>query len=141
MEVAIPLFKEQKSGHFVSIGSIAGRVGLPKTAAYSASKAFVNTMMESLAIDLHPYHIDITNIIPGFVDTPLTRKNNHPMPFLVDASVAAQMIAKSIEKKKSLFTFPLPMKMVISILYYLPRPFYIFVMRNFGKIFYGRHNE
>lgn len=137
VDAAIEMMKSS-GGHFVAIGSVAGRAGLPKTSAYSASKAFINTFMESLAIDLPSHGIHITNILPGFVDTPLTQKNNHPMPFLMPSAKAAQKIAMAIHKKKNIYAFPWQMKSIITLLYYMPRTVYIFLMIQLGHIFYGK---
>ena len=63
-------------------------------------------MCESFSIDFKKFGIDVTTIAPGFIDTPLTRKNKHPMPFLMDSKKAAIKISRAIDKKKSLYIFP-----------------------------------
>ncbi|MCH8133385.1 MAG: SDR family NAD(P)-dependent oxidoreductase, partial [Myxococcales bacterium] len=68
-------------GQLVAIGSLAGYRGLPRTAAYSASKAAVYNFFESLRIDLRGTGVDITVITPGYVRSEMTARNAHSMPF------------------------------------------------------------
>ncbi|MBF0363525.1 MAG: SDR family NAD(P)-dependent oxidoreductase [Oligoflexia bacterium] len=122
-------------GHLVVIASVAGFVGLPRTGMYSATKAFLLKLFESYAIDLKQHGFTFTAIAPGFVDTPLTRANKHPMPFLMSADKAAVLISKAIEKKKELYIFPWQMKVLILSFYHLPRFIYRGLMRAYFNIF------
>ncbi len=123
-DVALDKMMVKKNGHLVATASVAGFMGLPGAAAYSASKAAVLKLCESYAIDLKRLNINVTAIAPGFVDTPLTKQNNHKMPFLMGADRAAMMIKKAIEKKKALYIFPWQMKFVMTILDKMPRAWY-----------------
>lgn len=124
IESSFEIMEKQRSGHIVVIGSVAGFVGLPGTAPYSASKSAVFRLCESYSMDFKHYGIDVTTIAPGFIDTPLTKVNNHPMPFLMTAEKAARKIKKAIEKKKHLYVFPLPMKLATYVLEKIPRRLY-----------------
>lgn len=128
-EGALKLMLPRGRGHLVAISSVAGFVGLPGAGAYSASKAAVTTYCESMALDLRDRGIDVTTLCPGFVDTPLTRKNNHAMPFLIDAESAARLMKKAIDQKKVLYLYPWPMKWVILFLSRIPRGLYRWLMR------------
>lgn len=136
-EPALKIMIPRKKGHLVAMSSVAGFNGLPGAGPYSASKAAVKTFSESLSIDLKREGIDVTTICPGFIDTPLTRKNPHPMPWLMDVKKAARLIQNAIEKKKTIYLFPWQMKLVVLFLSYLPRSFYKFIMTvklfNFSK--------
>lgn len=123
-DVALECMIPKQKGHLVATASVAGFVGLPGAAAYSASKAAVLKLCESYAIDLKRQGISVSAIAPGFVDTPLTQKNNHKMPFLMGADKAAKLIKRAIEKKKVLFIFPIQMKILITILDKMPRSWY-----------------
>jgi short-subunit dehydrogenase len=68
----VPDMVKRGSGQLVVISSLAAYRGLPKSAAYCASKAAVSAMFESLRLDLKPRGIDVTIIHPGFIKTPLT---------------------------------------------------------------------
>lgn len=123
-EAALNIMKKQGRGHLVAVASVAGFVGLPGAAAYSASKAAVLRMCESMAIDLKPQGYDVTAICPGFIDTPLTRQNKHPMPFLMSSEEGAARIKRAIARKKVIYLFPFRMKMIITILDKMPRWIY-----------------
>ena len=123
-EAALKCMLPKKSGHLVGIASVAGLNGFPGVSAYSASKAGVIKLCEGYGVDLYDQGIDVTCIIPGFVDTPLTRKNHHPMPFLVKAEDAAQKIITAIEKKKELYGFPFLFTTVLKILTFIPRSWF-----------------
>ena len=65
----IPIFKDQKHGHIINIGSIAGKEVYPNGNIYCASKHAVDAISQSMRIDLLPHHIKVTNIAPGLVET------------------------------------------------------------------------
>jgi NAD(P)-dependent dehydrogenase (short-subunit alcohol dehydrogenase family) len=97
-EVGLSEFLPRKKGQIVVIASVAGFVGLPWAPAYSASKAAVLKLGESLAISLKNDGILVTTIAPGFIDTPLTRKNKNKMPFLLTLEDGAKRIKNAIDK-------------------------------------------
>jgi short-subunit dehydrogenase len=120
MDVMIPRSK----GQLVAISSVAGFNGLPGVSAYSATKSAVEKYCESLHLDLRQFNICVTTICPGFVDTPLTQDNHHPMPFLMKSDKAAVLIARAIEKKKMLYWFPFFFGLFVRIMSMLPRTWY-----------------
>lgn len=121
---ATQIFLKKKKGHLAAISSVAGFVGLPGASSYSASKAAVTILNESLCLDLKGQGIAVSTICPGFVDTPLTQKNNHSMPFLMSADRAAKIMKNGLDKQKALIIFPFRMKIVITFLNKIPRCFY-----------------
>lgn len=123
-EAALKCMLPKQSGQLVGIASVAGLNGFPGVSAYSASKAGVIKLCEGYGVDLLDQGIDVTCIIPGFVDTPLTQKNHHPMPFMVPASVAANKIIRAIEKKKELYGFPFLFVLILKFLTIIPRPWF-----------------
>jgi short-subunit dehydrogenase len=123
-EAAMEIMVPRSRGHLVAISSIAGFNGLPGASGYSATKAAVSKFAESLHLDLKAFGINVTTIHPGFVDTPLTQSNHHPMPFLVSAPKAAKLIARAIEKKKMSYSFPFFFATCVRILGILPRTWY-----------------
>ena len=128
-EIGVELFKKN-GGHLVAISSVSGFVGLPGTAAYCSSNAAVLKLCESFAIDFRPIGIHVTAIAPGFVDTPLTKLNKHPMPFIISSSKTSKLIRNAISKKKELYVFPFGMYLMITILAYMPRMLYRMLMRS-----------
>ncbi len=132
-EVALEIMMPKKKGHLVAVASVAGMVGLPGAAAYSASKAAVLKLCESYSLDLRGDGINVTTIAPGFIDTPLTQKNDHTMPWLMPAAKAAKKIKKALDNKTTLFIFPWQMKTLMYVLDRMPRRLYRFLMTS--KIF------
>src|SRR5882762_8760031 len=102
----IPEMVAQGSGQLVIISSLAAYRGLPRSAAYCASKAAVSAFFESLRLDLEPRGIDVTIIHPGFIKTPLTHGRNVQMPYLMELDDAVEKIVRAIEKQKKSYAFP-----------------------------------
>lgn len=127
-DIALEIMLPRKKGHLVATASVAGFMGLPGAGAYSASKAAVLKLCESYSLDLKRHGINVSAIAPGFIDTPLTQKNNHKMPFLMSAEKAAKLIKRALEKKKVLYVFPFRMKIVVTILDKMPRSLYRMLM-------------
>lgn len=128
MEIAMKMMIPKNKGQLVAVASVAGMVGLPGSSAYCASKAAVLKLCESYSIGLKGTGVSVTAIAPGFIDTPLTRKNKHGMPWLMPADKAALKIYNAIISKNPLFIFPWQMKIFIYILDRMPRFIYRFLM-------------
>ena len=106
VSAVLPQMVERRKGQLVVISSLAAYRGLPKSAAYCASKAAVSAMFESLRLDLAPKGIDVTIIHPGFIKTPLTAGRDAQMPFLMELDDAVKKIAHAIERRKKSYAFP-----------------------------------
>ena len=102
----LPSMLERGSGHIVAISSLAGSRGLPKSAAYSGSKAGMNAFFESLRLDVADRGIAVTIIQPGFIKTPLTSGRENKMPFLMELEASIPLFLKAIEKKRKFAAFP-----------------------------------
>lgn len=102
----IPAMVARGSGQLVVISSLAAYRGLPRSAAYCASKAAVSAFFESLRLDLEPRGIDVTIIHPGFIKTPLTAGREAQMPFLMELDDAVRKMARAIEKRRKRYSFP-----------------------------------
>ncbi|PYS98998.1 MAG: hypothetical protein DMF63_13070 [Acidobacteria bacterium] len=106
VHAVLPDMLAKKSGHLVAISSLAGFRGLPKSAAYSASKAGMTAFFESVRLDVQQKGIDVTIIQPGFIKTPLTAGRHNKMPFLMELDDAIPLFISAIEKKKKFAAFP-----------------------------------
>ena len=102
----IPEMVARGSGQLVAISSLAAYRGLPRSAAYCASKAAVSAFFESLRLDLEPRGIDVTIIHPGFIKTPLTAGRESQMPFLMELDDAVGKMVRAIEKRRRSYSFP-----------------------------------
>lgn len=97
----------RRGGHIVAVASLAGLLGLPEVGAYSASKAAVITLMQSLRVDLHHYGIRVTTICPGFVDTPMIADHGRDvLKCILPVDAAVRRIAAAIERGRSVYCFP-----------------------------------
>jgi NAD(P)-dependent dehydrogenase (short-subunit alcohol dehydrogenase family) len=72
----LPVMRKQRSGHVVTISSLAGLAGSEYTGAYAASKFAVDGWMESLAPEVQPFGIHTTVVNPGFFRTELLTKES-----------------------------------------------------------------
>ena len=108
------------SGRLVGIASVAGIRGLPGHAAYCASKAAVISYCEALRGELRGTGVQVITIAPGYVDTPLTRKNRYPMPFLMSASRFADLAYKAITAGDSYRVIPWQMGLVSKLMRLIP---------------------
>lgn len=108
----------------VGIASVAGIRGLPGGAAYSASKAAVISYCESLRLEMRRHGIKVVTIAPGYIDTPMTRSNAYPMPFLMPAERFAARAAEAIAAGVSYRVIPWQMGVVARLLRLLPNWLY-----------------
>ncbi len=108
------------SGRLVGMASVAGIRGLPGHGAYCASKAAVISYCESLRGEMRGSGVGVVTLCPGYVDTPLTRKNRYPMPFLIKAPDFADRAFRAIEAGVSYRVIPWQMGIVARLLRLLP---------------------
>lgn len=112
-------------GQLALCGSVAGYIGLPQGQIYSATKAGVISLAQSLRSELAG-RIDVRLISPGFVDTRLTRRNDFAMPGLMTPDSAAQAIIKGLNSRRFETHFPrrltLPLKLLAVLPYWAALP-------------------
>ena len=81
-------------------------------------------MCESLKPELDLLGVKMTLINPGFVETPLTDKNEFPMPFLIPVEEAVDVIIKGLQKPNFEISFPRGFSLIMKVLSLLPAKFY-----------------
>jgi len=128
-----PMFEKQGFGQIVLCASVAGYRGLPYGQPYCATKAAIINYAESLKIELEDKNIDVKIISPGFVKTPLTDKNDFPMPMMIDADVAAKALAKGLTSRAFEIHFPKRFTTIMKIIDVLPRFIYFPLARLMKK--------
>lgn len=119
----------RKQGQIAIVSSLSSYRGLPLASAYGASKAALTNMCEALKVELEPFGITLSLIQPGFIKTPLTDQNNFPMPFLMDAEIAAKRILKGIKKKKFEVVLPTRFAYILKFARILPYSLYFKIAR------------
>ncbi len=75
---ALPYMKEQKSGHFINVSSVAGHKVRAGGVVYAATKHAVRVISEGLRQEVKPYNIRTTVISPGAVATELPKSMSEP---------------------------------------------------------------
>jgi short-subunit dehydrogenase len=68
-QAVLPIFSAQKSGVFVPIASVAGRISTPRRAAYGATKHALIGFFDSVRAEVYPEGIRVTTILPGYIKT------------------------------------------------------------------------
>ena len=127
-------FKDKKNGHISIVSSIAGYRGLPNSSGYGPSKAALNNFAESIYFDFKKYNIRVSVISPGFIKTPLTDKNDFPMPFLRSVEFAAKKIYDGLTKSNSFeIHFPKQLTLILKFLRILPYKIYLFLIYKLYK--------
>ncbi|MCX7561142.1 SDR family NAD(P)-dependent oxidoreductase [Sulfitobacter sp. F26204] len=109
----------RRGGQLAFCGSVAGYIGLPQGQIYSASKAGVINLVESLRAELAG-QIDVRLISPGFVDTRLTQRNDFNMPAMVSPEIAAQRIIAGLDGRRFEVHFPRRLTLLLKLLQTLP---------------------
>ena len=125
IDSVLEYFKTKKRGHISIMGSTAGYRGLGSISGYGASKAALINLTESLYLMMNNYNVKVTLINPGFVQSPITDKNDFKMPFLVKTEDAANKIyAEIIKEKKFEIAFPGVYISLLKILKIMPYKIY-----------------
>lgn len=119
----------RRSGHVAITASVAGYRGLPDAAPYSATKAGLIALAESLAMDLADLGVRISVINPGFVATEATSVNEFPMPFLMTPEVAAARIVAGLKRPGFEIAFPRRFALLLRLVGLLPNRAYIGAVR------------
>ena len=114
-----PMTKRRR-GQIALMSSLASFRGFPGAPAYCASKAWVRVWGEALRGDLAPAGVGVSVICPGYVDTPMTRANDFPMPMLMTAERAARIVMRGLARNRARIAFPWPVYVAVRLLAALP---------------------
>ena len=127
-------FKNKKSGQISIVSSVAAYRGLPNSSGYGPSKAALTNLTESIYFDFKKHNVKISLVSPGFIKTPLTDKNEFPMPFIRSPEFAADKIFQGLTKKNIFEVhFPLGLTLTLKFLRILPYKLYLFLIDKFVK--------
>ena len=122
-------FKNKKNGHISIDSSVAAYRGLPNSSGYGPSKAALTNLTESLYFDFKKHNVRISLISPGFIKTPLTDKNEFPMPFIKSPEFAAEKMFNGLTKSKAFeIHFPKALTILLKIFRVLPYKIYLFLI-------------
>ncbi|NWO06057.1 MAG: SDR family NAD(P)-dependent oxidoreductase [Alteromonadaceae bacterium] len=126
LDIALPALRATrargKPATLVIVSSSAWWFPFGRAEGYGASKAALSYFAHALRADLAAEGIDVVVVSPGFVKTPLTDRNDFPMPFIVSAEDAARRIRTGLEKGKTEIAFPRRFTWLLRLLGALPQP-------------------
>jgi len=74
----VPVMKEQQSGHIINVGSMAGIANMPNMSMYNVSKAAVQSLAESLYVELAPFNVGVSIVLPTFFKSAIMQHNRGP---------------------------------------------------------------
>jgi short-subunit dehydrogenase len=104
MKAVLPGMLARRRGHIVNVVSIAGRIGAPFEAAYSASKFAVAGLSEAVAIEVGTKGVGISIVNPGPVETEFFATRGHAYTRKTPKPVSAERVAgdviAAVEKNK-----------------------------------------
>jgi len=119
VEAVLPGMLARRSGHLVSMSSLAAWRGLPRAAAYCAAKAALTRLMESLRVDLRGSGVDVTLLLPGFVRVkPGPSKRRKPLQLELEDATAR--MERAIRARRPRAAFPWPLAAALGALNLLP---------------------
>lgn len=125
VSIALPLLRQaQQKAHIVGISSLSVVVPFPRAEAYGSSKAALEYLLNTLRTELPVRKFDVTVVRPGFVTTPLTAKNDFPMPFEMPVEAAVDCIIQGIAKRKRQFSFPWTLSTILTLFSWIPWVWY-----------------
>ncbi|WP_201604493.1 SDR family NAD(P)-dependent oxidoreductase [Psychrobacter immobilis] len=107
-------------GRLVGIGSASAYVPFARAEAYGSSKAAIHYLMKTLQISLAPHDVSVSLVVPGFVETPMTKQNDFPMPFIQTTAEASKAIRDGIASGHDVIEFPKKLTLPLKVLGTLP---------------------
>jgi short-subunit dehydrogenase len=102
----IPIMKKQNYGQIALFSSLARFVPTPDSGTYILTKSAIASYGESLNISLEQYNIKVSIIMPGFVNSRMSKLTNYKKFSMLPAEKAAYIIKEGIEKRKNYIIFP-----------------------------------
>jgi short-subunit dehydrogenase len=133
LQAVLPHMLQCNQGHVALMASVAGFNGLPKAFSYSATKAAIINMGETLKVELANTNIKVQIISPGFIETPATAQNTFKMPGLMKVEDAAQALIKGLQSNCFEVLFPKGFTWLMRVLNILPYSWYFAIMKRVTK--------
>jgi SDR family mycofactocin-dependent oxidoreductase len=104
-----PYMMKRGGGRIIMTSSTQGQHGTKYGASYSASKWGIIGLMKSAALELGPHNITVNAVIPGLIDTPLTRHNERYAQVLQDAGKQPAGSAADEQEARRILTTKTPL--------------------------------
>lgn len=120
LEILLPKMQKRQSGTIVFISSLASLFSMPSAKVYSSSKRALNAYAEGLRYKVKRDNIKVINILPGFIKSELTDKNEFKMPFFLETPEGVRRMVNAINRGKEFYAFPRRFYFLIKLLNLLP---------------------
>jgi 3-oxoacyl-[acyl-carrier protein] reductase len=137
LRVVVPGMIARRRGHVVTIGSIAGRIGSPFEAIYSATKFAGVGLTEALVVELEPYGIGVSLVNPGPVATDFGAARGHLYDRvcfkLVPAAEVARAVIRAVEGDRHESYVPPAFRPAVAIRHLVPPLFRWGTRRSFTR--------
>jgi NAD(P)-dependent dehydrogenase (short-subunit alcohol dehydrogenase family) len=133
IDAVLPGMIQRQKGHLAALSSMASYRGLPRMAGYCASKAGVNSLLDSLRIELVPLGVHVTTICPGWVRTPLTAPLDLPNTDMMDVGEAVRRIVAALRARKAFVAFPAGTTWKVRLLRHTPCPVSDWMTRHWAR--------
>ena len=135
IEPAIPSLVARRAGVVALVGSMMGLRALPFSPTYCASKAALHSYATSLRAKLAPHGVDLSLIVPGWVDTPMSQRTTAWKASMITDAEAAEIVYRGLEKRRPVIAFPRYMYWALRIIELLPpRLVDFFVLRFSARV-------
>ncbi len=135
IEPAIPSLVARGAGVIALVGSMMGLRALPFSPTYCASKAALHSYATSLRAKLAPHGVDLSLIVPGWVDTPMSQRTTAWKASMITDAEAADIVWRGLEKHRPIIAFPRYMYWALRIIELLPpRLVDFFVLRFSARV-------
>lgn len=132
VQAVVPHMRQQGRGQIALASSLSAWYGLPITPVYSATKAAIKNYGEALCIALAPYGVRVSVVLPGFVESAMSRSVPGPKPFLMTATHAATIIKHGLDHGRRRISFPFPLNIGCWLLAVLPPALSGWLVKRFG---------
>ena len=120
LTIAANIFEKQKQGNIAVISSVAGMRGRQSNYVYGSAKAMVSTFLQGLRNRLHKSGVSVTDIKPGFVDTPMTAHIESKGALWASSEQVGEIIVQSISKNKQTVYAPFFWRYIMLIITSVP---------------------
>lgn len=120
IEPAIPSLAARGSGVVALVGSMMGLRAMHFSPTYCASKAALHSYATALRAKLAPHGVDMSLIVPGWVDTPMSQRTTSWKASMITDAEAAEIVYRGLEKRRPIIAFPRYMYWALRIIELLP---------------------
>jgi short-subunit dehydrogenase len=113
VRAVLPVMLAQGHGHILTVSSVAAGIAMQRAAVYAATKAGVHRFAEGLGRELRPRGIFVTDVLPGFIDTPMLARSEGIPKAPVDA--LARVIVAGLRHPRRAIIFPAWYRVILAV--------------------------